>query len=556
MKSRWVSRRLIASIIVFGLPLAIYLTLLNQNYGWDATMFILRIEDGSLGSLFHPHHLLYNPLGYILSKFLESIGLTPSTALIMQVLNSVFGALGVLIFFRILLKLSDRVELSAIFALLLAFSMAYWEYTIEVEVYIIPTVFLLIGLLLMVAYLSSGQEKPRHDLFLKLGLLTSVACLFHQMHILFCIVVIAFLVLTVKSGRQRIKMLGIYLAPFVVLVCGGYIVVAQVTGNLTSLGSFWNWVTYTFHVGAGWGTFDYDNFPSAAYGLFKTFFARSEIRDYLISGAINRSGIGILVVMSIAGILLVSLAITTIFNFKRIYRSYRSLTIVLVIWLLAYGIFCLWFDPYTHEFWIPLLPPIWLLIFLAIQRWKSIEGRLNLWPKIIKVIPIVLLLLLASVNLVGDILPNSDISNNENYQLAGKLKSIGAGEGDVVRIWGPVPLNNYYRLFFGSEMEVSSLANRPSENSDVATEAITKDEWLAYHEHLIEDTLSTGGRVFLSENELTPNSRESTAFLGEQSLIKIADYPVFYAKYSDNLIPLFSYKWRSEEIQMFEIKDR
>jgi hypothetical protein len=71
---------------------------------------------------------------------------------------------------------------------------------------------------------------------------------------------------------------------------------------------------------------------------------------------------------------------------------------------------------------------------------------------------------------------------------------------------------------------------------------------------VIEDTVSQGGRVFISENEITPNSRESGAFLGETRFIRMADYPAFYARYEDRLEPVFSYEWRSEETRMFEIK--
>lgn len=551
-KPSWASWSLIANIMVFAFPLIVYLALPNKNYGWDAAEYIIRIEHGTLESLFHPHHLLYNPLGYIVTEFLDIIGLTVSTASIMQIMNSIAGAVGVFIFFRILLKFTDQIGLSVVFALLLAFSMAYWEYTIEVEVYIIPMVCLLAILLLIVEYLS-GKVKSGSALFLKLGLLTSFACLFHQMHIMLLVVVIVFIMLTVKSNLQRVKMLGVYFTPFVVLVCGSYVAVAQAMGNLKSFSSFWHWLTSYFQTGA-WGSWDYTDFPMAGYCLFKTFLARSETRDYLISGSIDEKGIGLLAVLSIAGIIFIILVAFTIFNLKGIYRSHRNLTIILFAWLFSYSIFCLWWDPISHELWMPILPPIWLLIFMAIQRSKMVEKRFRSWQKLISSIPIVLLILLFAVNFASDILPNSDINNNENYHLATKFNSIGLTEEDLVRLRGPVPLNNYYMLFFGSEVQVSSLANRPPEYSDDETDTITEAKWFAYHEMLIEDTLSKSGRVFISENELTPNPRDSRAFLGERSFIKLADYPVFYAKYEDNLAPVFPYMWRSKEIWMFEIE--
>ncbi len=539
-----VSRRRLAGVLVFALPLAIYLAFANQNYGWDAIDYVSQIQRGTTSGLFHPHHLLYNPLGYAVAQVLDGIGVSASTAWTMQVVNSIAGATGALLFFRVLLKLSSRVGLSAVFALLLAFSMAYWEYAVEVEVYVIPVAFLLASLLLMLDYLP-GERTPGTGLFLKLGLLTSAACLFHEMHILFVPVVVTFTLLTVRAVRRRALMLAAFAAPFVVLVCGGYAAAAHATGNLDSPGSFWGWLTLTFHAGAGWGTLDYKNIPSAAYGLFKTFFARSETRDFLVTGTIDRGGIGIMAVIGVAGLTLAALAVLTIAKLKRVYRAYRGLALVLAVWLAAYGAFCVWFDPYTHEFWIPLLPPIWLLIFLALQQWQPAR------PRLIVTVPVVLLVLLASVNFAGDILPNSDIGNNENYHLAEKIDALGVGENDLVLIWGPVPLEGYCRLFFGREVRVGSLAERPHTAS---AEGITKEEWFGAHEREIEDTFSRGGRVFISENEITPNSRETGAFLGETRFLKTADYAAFYAGYEDRLAPVFSYLWRSKETRMFEIE--
>jgi len=538
-----ISRWRLAGVLVFALPLAVYLAFANQNYGSDAVGYILLIREGTTASLFQPHHLLYNPLGYAVAQVLDGIGVSASTAWTMQVVNSIAGATGVLLFFKVLLKLSGRLGLSTVFTLLLAFSMAYWEYTVEVEVYVVPATFLLASLLLMLDYLS-GEKRPGAGLFLTLGLLTSAACLFHEMHTLFVPVIVTFTLFTVKSIRQRALMLALYMAPFVVLVCGGYAAAAHATGNLDSPGSFWGWLTLTFHAGAGWGTLDYTNIPSAAYGLFKTFFARSETRDFLVTGAIDRGGTGIMAVIGVAGLTLAALAALTIAKLKRVYRAHRGLVLVLAVWLAAYGAFCVWFDPYTHEFWIPLLPPIWLLIFLALQQWQPARPRLG------TAVPVVLLVLLASVNFAGDILPNSDIANNENYCLAGKIDALDVGEDDLVLIWGPVPLEGYCRLFFDREVRVGSLAHRPDSSE---SEDITKEEWFSAHERKIEDTLARGGRVFVSENEITPNTKESGAFLGERRFLKTTDYAVFYARYEDRLEPVFSYLWRSKETLMYEI---
>ena len=162
-------------------------------------------------------------------------------------------------------------------------------------------------------------------------------------------------------------------------------------------------------------------------------------------------------------------------------------------------------------------------------------------------LPVALLCLLVCVNFVGDVLPNNNIKNNENYQLVHKLHEQGLSSGGLILIYGFVPIENYYQLYFSSRPQVTSLHKAPS---SVGT---TKQPVFEHFSAVIESTLDAGGRVLVSESEINPSVRESLAMFGEHGAVKVAEHPEFYAQYQSRLVRLFSYEWRKQEVWMFEL---
>jgi len=539
VKSSRFPASIVAGAFAFGIPLTFYLAFPNRNYGWDAVEYVLQINASTAASLFHPHHLIYNPLGFVLGKALGSLGISVSTTTLMQTVNSLAAATVILLFFIILLRLSSKVITSLVFALLVAFSMGLWEYAIEVEVYVCGLVFLISSLLLIAESLSKGTE-PKPHMLIGLGALGGLACLFHQMHILFVAVVFAFIYLVGKGLLPRLKMMAFYIAPFVLLVGGAYTAVGCALNKLPNLVSFTNWLTMYFQSRME-GYFALQNFPLAAYGLQKSFFRAGFFRDFLITSNIDIKGVVLLFLFGVGVILLVGLIIITISKFNSIYKFRSRLVVLLLVWILVYGVFTFCWDPLSHEFWMHILPPFWLLLFLGFEEWHFKKPRYKL------ALPIVLLCLLVCVNFAGDVLPNNNIENNEVYQLVHKLQEQGVTSGDLILIYGAVPIDNYYQLYFGSSLQVTSLQRVPS---SVGT---TKQAIFEHLSAVIESTVVDGGRVLVSESEISPSPRESLAFLGERRAMKVAEHPEFYAQYQDRLVRLFSYQWRKQEVWMFEL---
>ena len=112
-----------------------------------------------------------------------------------QIANALTGALGVAVLWMLL----RYVGLSRIYAAagcgLVAFSYGYWWYSVEVEVYILSTFFLICCLFL--AYRAA--VKPSWKVFAILGAAHGLAILAHQTNLLFAIVTLAALLLSLRT---------------------------------------------------------------------------------------------------------------------------------------------------------------------------------------------------------------------------------------------------------------------------------------------------------------------------------------------------------------------
>ena len=542
MKSIRFSPAVFAGVLAFGVPLAVYLAFPNKNLRYDAVAWALQINEGAPGGLFHPHHLIYTPLGSAFSNILSSLGINISTITLMQTVSSLTAATGLLLFFVILLRLSQKITTSLIFTFLLAFSIGLWKYAIEVDSDTFGLVFLIGGLLLIVnASLKDTYPKP--GMLISLGVLSSLACLFQQMHILFVAAVCTFICITGRGLLPRLKMMAFYLAPFVLLVGGSYIAVGFVLNKLPDIASYYYWVTQYFHAG-GWGYFAPQNFPLSVIGLQQSFFWVSFIADFLTAGNIDAKGI-VLLSLFVAGVaLLMILSTVTVWKFKDFYKLHGQLVIFLLVWILVYGMFISWWDPAHEEFWMYILPPIWLFLFLGFENWHVKKPNRKL------VLLIALLCLLVSVNFVGNVLPNSDLENNENYHLVQKLHEQEITSKDLVLIYDPGPIELYYRLYFNSDLQVTSLREgKPSVDT-------TKQAIFEHLSAVIESTLDSGGKVLISDSEINPYaiSRGITAmFRGKKNAERVAEHSEFYAQYQDRMVRLFSYQWRKQNTWMFEI---
>jgi hypothetical protein len=137
-----------ATTLAFCLVAVVYVATraVNHTEAEDALNYLTTISQSPFRDQFHPNHLLYNAVGFALFRGLQALGYPGSAELPVQLLNIVAGVAALLLTFR----LSQRLRVGRRYGLLLtlgvAFSYGFWWYSVEVESYVIPIVFILLSL--------------------------------------------------------------------------------------------------------------------------------------------------------------------------------------------------------------------------------------------------------------------------------------------------------------------------------------------------------------------------------------------------------------------------
>lgn len=162
-------------IIVFAVYLLIYVLSISKNasISHDSIHYLLDFKSGYWN--FHPHHLLYHVFNQIIYELILNFNQNASALFIVSSVNSVFGALTMVVvvkIFRDLFNLNRSHSLIASAAI--GFSYGVWYYSACVEVYIIPLFFVVLSYY----YFFKSPEKT----FL-VGLFAGFATLFHQSYV-------------------------------------------------------------------------------------------------------------------------------------------------------------------------------------------------------------------------------------------------------------------------------------------------------------------------------------------------------------------------------------
>jgi hypothetical protein len=170
---------ILESIFLFAGFLLLYLLTLSHNLAAssDSIFYLSFIDQGHW--LFHPHHLLNEPLCILWLRFWRLIGISSDSAYIVASINSLFGAAGLgTIYFINRSRFKLKIVSSIIPTCLIGFSFGYWFYSDCIKTNIIP-VFLCICILTVLLKL----QLSKRDIIL-LAVLNGLAIIFHEVFIL------------------------------------------------------------------------------------------------------------------------------------------------------------------------------------------------------------------------------------------------------------------------------------------------------------------------------------------------------------------------------------
>lgn len=377
------------AVVVWLISYIFFLFTLANNFSasHDSIHYVLNIINGD--HLFHQHHLLY--FYYARNWWLLFKNIFPSAPdhLLIESFTAVWGSANLAVcylFFRNRFGLTQ--SLSAIGVALTGFSYGTWFYSVNIEVYAPPIFFILSSL-----YVITRKNFQPSDVW-KVAILHSMAILFHQVNILFAVVIIFWLwsnrnYIGIRRSFIQYALIGL------VFVGGLYIFCGVFYENVHSVNEFTSWVLgYT--VGHSyWEPLSVKTPVNALTGFSRAFigghfifqhpyleeaiknsFRAHGLRDELfLSKDISKLTAWTLTALAlIAGSLLVVMAFRFLRSFKKMHLHFHVIRPVLAC-ILVYSLFFLFWMPEILEFWILQMILIWLVLVGMLPVYRSPLSR-------------------------------------------------------------------------------------------------------------------------------------------------------------------------------------
>lgn len=353
-------------MIVLSLFAAIFLLYAffpTRTYYWDGVLFSLNIErvhGGELpaAALFHPNHLLYSALGYLLYKGFAACGLQVRAITVLQIVNIALGILAAWFVYGFARRLTNSAPVALFTVVLFAFGATWWKFSTDADAYIVTVLFLLLTIQCV------ARVHPR--------LLPAASChiaamLFHELAVFAYVPVLTAIAFDrERSKATRIRLACVYILSTAACVAAVYFVAYRYSDR-SAYPNLLAWITsraatsQTAHglKQLGAYTLSYVKlFAGGKLSLIREFFSIPEAVAFLacaacISWAVylfcrHESGVGQA-------------------------PGQRRPVQILWAWLAPYAIFFVWWEPASSFYKLFIWPPIALLIgiYAARQRPKA-----------------------------------------------------------------------------------------------------------------------------------------------------------------------------------------
>ncbi|MBI5788630.1 MAG: DUF2723 domain-containing protein [Candidatus Schekmanbacteria bacterium] len=519
------SLKLTELLIPFSIFLALYsLTLCGvSTVAHDSIYYLNQIDSKSYfhfpyHPLFHSHHLLYNLSARLWLLFCRGVNINFAADLIIAWFNAIWGALALSVFYLIL---RTRLQAKPLAALLgtacCAFSFAFWFYSVSVEVYAPP---LFWSLLLL--YVLSADRFRSKDYYL-IGLLHGLSIVYHQVNVLFGLVIISALLL--DSRPLNLRSLLKYFACLIPTVAIPYLLVIFKMNQFAAWEDAWYWLTRFSHYPGFWQPLAFSTLLKAQTG-----FGRALIEGYFILGVpylktlMNKKYIdGFLwdeafLVRNLSPatawtlLLLALIFFLTLFigiryysgNLRKVKENHSRLAVLTGVWLAVYSLFFFFWVPNNIEFWISQSVCCWLLFLILI-----FSGERGKTPPILFILPLLLLV----INYGGNI---RFIQNDNNDLYYSKISALSKElqTGDLVVV-GP-KLTAIPEQSWTSEA-LKAYLFRYTQADAIDLVELFRAAQPEHHKHnfshlikSIDNALKNGRRVFIYAEVMTTDRRTAS----------------------------------------------
>ncbi len=362
-------RHLPVSWLLFFGTLAVYWLTRTHLNTFDAVAYANQIglaaQTGKLRPLFHPHHLLFNALGFGAWELARGLGYSGGPLAVNQSLNAVLGAWGVALFYSLLRRLQPAGLMPLLLALGLAGSFGWWICATDGRVNLPSSV------LILAAFdgLTRLRIRPSTIQAALIGLLAGLAVLFHESAGLFGIVGLVG-VFGTASGRKRLRLTTAYGAAWAGSIVGAYGLIGLTALHLHSFSEFYHWMNAYAELGWWWDFHILHNLRLDLFGLRHAVFVQPLGRAALALSPLRSFGTAALeLIWALYGLALLGITAAGGVMAAALPKLRSStdwpLARVCLCWTLLYTAFFTVWCPGAFVFWVPVLVPLGTLLLLA-----------------------------------------------------------------------------------------------------------------------------------------------------------------------------------------------
>jgi len=336
------------------------------NHTYDGMVFASYVEspDTSAWDLFHPHHLLYNPLGRALYLWGQAHGAEWDGLSTLQFLDVTVGVLGLLLVFLLVRRTTGDLLCGLFTALGLGLTYSYWYFSTTPAVRILATVTPLFAWWVFASFRRTGILRGAAT-----GAAHTLAVLGHQTNLLLAPAFLAGIWAGEGPWRPKARASLAYLVCLTAGTLGVYGFVGRFVVSRVTFEKWVWWITAYFHVGKWGGNLGASGVEQAQTGWTLAFLGNAVKHDSL-SGALTYGAARSLLI----SVLLV-LAFLGLFSLRTLWREKREVLVVALLWLAAFLPFFLWWEPWNIEFWVSSTVPFWVILGTILAHHVRVEGE-------------------------------------------------------------------------------------------------------------------------------------------------------------------------------------
>ena len=367
------TRKVPLSWLVFPAILLVYLFFPTKSYYWDG-VFFARVIEGVPSfhpTLFHPNHLLYSAVGYLLYRVAQGLGLQWRALEVLQVANSIVSVLATYLMYLSLRRALRSNYLVWALTIIFAFSSTWWKFSTDANAYIFSVFFLLFAF-----YFTLEKSKPRP---IVVTLLFSIATLMHQLAVIaYPVIALALYWQSVGLAASKRKMVVSqfcvlsFLIVFTIYCVAFYLLIGVVDPV-----RFFLWIT-SYSPDASFSFDLLSNLGFTLRGNLRLFF---NARLSLLRGLIDPSIIAIIVLFGTV-VLLWFLSIIKGTSWRRpdLANAFSKLKAnrfgkLALIWIGLYLVFLFFWLPHNTFYRLFYLPAVVLLVAALLQDSQRNERR-------------------------------------------------------------------------------------------------------------------------------------------------------------------------------------